>query len=167
MRYNVTVDIPYLKKLPYTLYSKGMLTDIPYFDKNEDFCHFKYLGGTVFVLFYTFEGFRRAYIVTCWQDEKDGEAITLPGVDQKLCLIFTARGRKVDNLRRVIYILTDQQGDDNKVFKLPLMFWYKLAALIQQTKAVRSDVALLWETYTNKKLLKLSKKEIQKKKGAV
>lgn len=144
-----------------------MLTDIPYFDKNEDFCHFKYLGGTVFVLFYTFEGFRRAYIVTCWQDEKDGEAITLPGVDQKLCLIFTARGRKVDNLRRVIYILTDQQGDDNKVFKLPLMFWYKLAALIQQTKAVRSDVALLWETYTNKKLLKLSKKEIQKKKGAV
>lgn len=167
MRYNVTVDVPYLKKLPYSLYAKGLLTEIPHFDKNEDYCHFKFLGGSVFVLFYTFNDFRRAYIVTCWQDEKDGEAITLPGVDQKLCLIFTARGRRFDNLKRVIYILTEEQGDENKVFRLPLIFWYKLAALIHQSGANRSDVALLWETFTNKKLVKLSKKEIQKKKGAV
>lgn len=165
MRYNVKVDVPYLKKLPYTLYAKGLLIDIPQFDKDESFCHFKFLGDTVFVLFYTFNDFRRAYIVTSWQNEKDGEPIVLPGVDQKLCLIYTARGRKIDNLKRVIYILTEEQGDENKVFKLPLIFWYKLAAIIQHNGALRSDISILWEQFTKKKLIKLSKKELFKKKG--
>ena len=114
MRYNVTVDVPYAKKLSYTLFAKGSLIETPHVDDNGDFVHFKFEGKTVFVLFYTFSGFRRAYIVTCWQDKKDGEAITLPGINEKLCLIFTARGRKVDDLKRVIYILTDEQDDDKR-----------------------------------------------------
>lgn len=56
--------------------------------------HFKYAGGSVLALFYTFERFRRAYIVTGWESEKDGEAVALPGIDERLCLIFTARGGK-------------------------------------------------------------------------
>lgn len=64
MRYNITVDVPYGKKLPYTLYSKGFLIDVPHVDENSDFVHFKYVGGSVIVLFYTFERFRRAYIAT-------------------------------------------------------------------------------------------------------
>lgn len=55
MRYNITVDVPYGKKLPYTLYSKGFLTDVPHVDENSDFVHFKYAGGSAIVLFYTFE----------------------------------------------------------------------------------------------------------------
>lgn len=173
MRYNVTVEIPYQKKLPYTLYSKGFLIDIPNFDKNQDYVHFKYLGGTIFVLFYTFKNqkkdYRRAYIVTGWNDRKDGEAIILPGIDEKLCLIYMARGKKIDDLKRVLYILTDEQGDEHKVYKLPLLFWYRLSSLIQHKEAYRSDIAVLWESFTNKKLIKLSKLEIrnQKKKHSL
>ncbi len=164
MRYNVTVDVPYLKELPYTLYAKGSLIDIPNIDKNNDFAHFKFAGGTVFVLFYTFNGFRRAYIVTCWESEKDGEAITLPGVNEKLCLIYIAKGRKIDHLKRVLFILTDEQGDEHKVFKLPLVFWYRLSSIIQHNGALRSDISVLWENFTQKKLLKLSKRDIHRRK---
>lgn len=146
MRYNVTVDVPYARKMPYTLYAKGFQIDIPHVDKGGDFVHFKFLGGTVFVLFYTFEGFRRAYIATCWESEKDGEAVNLPGVNEKLCLVFTARGRKIDHLKRCIFLLT--QGDEYKVFELPLAFWYKLAALIQFSGAHKSDVMRLYEMFT-------------------
>lgn len=167
MRYNVTVSVPYSKKLPYTLYAKGSLIDIPHVDNGADFVHFKFGGGTVFVLFYTFTAFRRAYIATCWESDKDGEAISLPGVNERLCLIFTARGRKIDDLKRVLYVLTDEQGDEHKVFSLPLIFWYRLAALIQQSGAARSDVAVLWENFTKKKLKKLSKKDKIKRNKAL
>ena len=163
MRYNVTVTIPYMKKLSYTLFAKGSLIEIPHVDDNGEFVHFKFAGKTVFALFYTFKGFRRAYIVTCWQDKKDGEPITLPGINEKLCLIFTARGRKVDELKRVIYILTDEQDDEHKVVSLPLIFWYRLSSLIQQSGASRTDIALLWESFTKKKLLRLTKNDRKKK----
>ena len=159
MRHNVNVSVPYSKKLPYTLFAKGFLVSIPNVDEGADFVRFKFLGGTVFVLFYTFKGFRRAYIVTGWEDQKDGEPVSLPGVDSKLCVLFTARGRKVDHLKRVVYILTDEQGDRYKAFKLPLLFWYRIAALIQQCGAQRTDLAVLWESFTKKKLLKLTKKD--------
>lgn len=158
-RYNVTVSVPYSKKMPYSLYAKGSSIDIPHFDENKEFCNFKYGGGTVIVLFYTFNDFRRAYIVTGWKNDKDGESITLPGVDGKLCLIFMAKGRKIDLLKRVLFILTDEQGDEHKAFSLPLIFWYKVAAMIQHDGAVRSDLAILWESFTKKKLLCLTKKE--------
>lgn len=145
MRYNITVDVPYGKKLAYTLYSKGFLTDVPHVDENSDFVHFKYAGGSVIVLFYTFERFRRAYIATGWESEKDGEAVSLPGIDEKLCLIFTARGRKVDHLKRCVWLLT--QEDEYKVFKFPLLFWYRLAFLIQFCGAKRSDVMYIYEKF--------------------
>jgi|GEM_PF-902048 len=159
MRYNVTVDIPYQKQSAYSLFAKGSLIDIPHIDNDGGYAHFKFGGGTVFVLFYTFENFRRAYIVTGWQNENDGEAITLPGVSEKLCLIFTARGRKIDELKRVLYILTEEQSDEHKAFSLPVIFWYRISALIQQNIASRSNIEVLWEKFTKKRLLKLSKKE--------
>ena len=148
MRYNITVNVPYSKKMPYTLYAKGFLLEIPHIDKNGDFVHFKYGGGSVIILFYTFEQFRRAYIVTCWESEKDGEGIFLPGINEKLCLIFTARGRKVDHLKRSIWLLT--QEDEYKVFKMPLIFWYRLSYLIQFEQAKKSDVMYLYEKFSRK-----------------
>lgn len=50
-------------------------------DKGSEFVHFKYAGGNVIVLFYTFERFWRAYIVTGWESEKDGEAVIESGED--------------------------------------------------------------------------------------
>lgn len=163
MRHNVTVSVPYSKKLPYTLFAKGSLIDIPHVDDDSSFIHFKFGGGTVFVLFYTFTLFRRAYIVAGWQNEKDGEAVSLPGVNERLCLIFTARGRKIDHLKRALHILTEEQKDEHKVFSLPLIFWYRLAALIQHGGAHRSDIEVLWERFTKQKLLKLTKNDKRKR----
>ena len=73
------------------------------------------------------------------------EAVSLPGIDEKLCLIFTARGRKVDHLKRCVWLLT--QEDEYKVFKFPLLFWYRLAFLIQFCGAKRSDVMYLYEKF--------------------
>lgn len=164
MKRCINVEVPYLKQLPYTLYAKGSVTEIPSFDKNQEYCHFKFTAGTVIVLFYTFKGFRRAYVVTCYDIDKTVESITLPGVEEKLQLLYTAKGRKIDELKRVLYILTDEQGDEHKVFKLPLIFWYRLAALIQQSGAARSDIAVLWECFTGKRLIQLSKTEKQGRK---
>lgn len=147
MRYNVTVDIPYTEKTAYTLYAYGCKISAPIKDEDEKYIHFKFLGGTVFCLFYTFSRFRRAYIVTCWENEKDGQAITLPSVNEKLCLIFTARGRKIDHLKRCLYLLTRE--NENAVYSLPLIFWYKLAGLIQYSEAKKSDVMTLFDKYKN------------------
>lgn len=146
MRYNITVDIPYGKKLPYTLYSKGFLIDIPHVDEDSGFVHFKYAGGSVIVLFYTFERFRRAYIATGWESDRDGEPVILPGIYERLCLIFTAKGHKVDHLKRCLWLLTME--DKDAVFRLPLLFWYRLAALIQFSGAKKSDVLYLYGQFS-------------------
>jgi hypothetical protein len=164
MRHNVTVDVPYSKNLPYTLFSKGSQIELPSVDKTKEFVHFKYGGGTVFALFYTFttvgrKRVRRAYVATGWNDEKDGEPSSLPGVEEPLYILFKARGREVDRLKRVLYVLVDEQDDEHKAFKLPLLFWHRLCALIRQSQAARSDVRILWEHFAKKKLLRLTKKE--------
>ncbi len=149
VRYNVTVDIPYEKKLPYTLFAKGYLIETPHIDSNKDFAHFKFLGGSIIILFYTFEQFRRAYIVTGRDEKKDKEYIILPGITEKLYLIFTARGRKVDHLKRCIYLLTRE--DEHAIFKFPLLFWYRLTGLIQFSGAKKSDVLHLYKQFAKTK----------------
>ena len=46
-----------------------------------------FTGGTPVVLFNTFQNIKRAFVVTSWQDERDGKLIILPDVEGKLCLI--------------------------------------------------------------------------------
>lgn len=46
-----------------------------------------FTGGTPVVLFNTFQNIKRAFVVTSWQDERDGKPIILPDVEGKLCLI--------------------------------------------------------------------------------
>ena len=46
-----------------------------------------FTGGTPVVLFNTFQNIKRAFVVTFWQDERDGKPIILPDVEGKLCLI--------------------------------------------------------------------------------
>ena len=46
-----------------------------------------FTGGTPVVLFNTFQNIKRAFVVTSWQNERDGKPIILPDVEGKLCLI--------------------------------------------------------------------------------
>ena len=148
MRYNVIVSVPFKKQLPYTLYAEGFKTDI-HLSEDSDYAHFKFQGGTVFALFYTFRNFRRAYLATCWENEQDGEAVRLPGVNQKLCILFSGRGKKVDHLKRALYLLTEKA--EEKIYAFPLLFWYKVAGLISYSGAKKTDLMILYSQFNKKR----------------
>lgn len=147
MRSNVIVSQPYEIDYPYTLFSKGLKTDVPYVDEKKEFIKFKYLKDTVFVLFYEFKNplYRRAYVVTCWDNQNDGFPVTLPGIEKKLCLIFLAEGRKVDYLKRTIYYLTKE--DEDLPFRLPPAFWYRIGSIIQHSHTLKTDVLEMYRTF--------------------
>lgn len=68
----------------------------------------------------------------------------MPGVEERVTVIFDARGRNVDHLKRVVYLLTRKS---EKVFLFPRIFWYKIASAIQFYDGKRSDIMLLYEQY--------------------
>lgn len=73
-----------------------------------------------------------AFIVTGWQDERDGDAITLPGVEGSLCLIASFRGYRFRLLDLLLKKLTAQ--DEHFIFTQPLLFWYRLSNVISARK---------------------------------
>ena len=84
MRQSLTVHIPQNESLSYTLYATGLKTEPPRLTEDKSEYIFTFAAGTPVILFYNFENIKRAFIVTFWQDERDGEAIQLPGVDGNL-----------------------------------------------------------------------------------
>lgn len=141
MRYNITVRIPQNAKTSYTLFAQGFKIAVPCKEDNGEFVEFKFLGETAIALFYTFAEFRRAYIVTGWESVSDGEKLFLPGINSPLCLILKAKGRKIDDLKHALRWLV--KDDDCKAFKMPLLFWQRLSALILNGIIKKIDVMRL------------------------
>lgn len=144
MRHNVSVKIPQRAGFSYTAFAQGLKIATPEKDSAGNFITFKFLGGTVFAVFYTFAEFRRAYLVTDWESEMDGERIFLPGIETPLCLVWKAKGRKIDDLKRALYWLAEKDGD--AAFRLPLPFWQKLSRVLQNGGAKKSEVLYLHES---------------------
>lgn len=139
MRKNVVVDVPQNASVSYTLFAQGLKISIPVETEDGEFLRFEFLGGTAVVLFYTFGEFRRAYIVTGWQDG-DGERIFLPGIRSPLFPILKARGRRIDDLKRTLRHL--MKNDEFLPFKMPVEFWMRLSVAIQCRKAGR--ICVMW-----------------------
>ena len=140
----VTVKVPYSIHLPYTLYCRGFLTEVPHVEQNGEYVTFKYAAGSYFWLSYDFETenrkrkIRRSYIVREWKKDDPAEPINLPGVDADLMLIYAARGREIDMLKKCIenYLVQD---DEYAIFKYPEYFWTKLGGMLH----------LIYERYKN------------------
>ena len=128
-RQPVYVHVPLTDNVSYSLFAQGLLIEIPQENQQNDSLVFKFLGGSVFCLFYTFANFRRAYIATAWLNEDDGDPIQLPGIEIPLYVIFKAKGRKIDDLKHALHILT--QKDQYAPFRLKIEFWERLAAMIE------------------------------------
>ena len=143
---HINVTIPLTSNVSYSLYSQGLIIDIPN-DENKEIITFKYKSGSVIALFYTFGNFRRAYLVSNWK-ENDGEQIHLPGVDIPLNVIFKAKGKKIDKLKHALHILT--KDDRHAPFKLPLDFWIKLSNLIENNRSYREEIFFLYNKYVSK-----------------
>lgn len=147
-RQSVYVNVPITDNVSYSLFAQGLLSEIPIENAEKDCLIFKFSGGSVFCLFYTFANFRRAYIATAYLNENDGEAIRLPGIDIPLYVIFKAKGRKIDELKHVLHILTKE--DHYAPFRLEIEFWEKLAAMIEYHGSYREEVIFLYNKYAAK-----------------
>lgn len=147
-RQSVYVNVPITDKVSYSLFAQGLLSEIPVENMEKDCLIFKFSGGSVFCLFYTFANFRRAYIATAYLNEDDGEAIRLPGIDIPLYVIFKAKGKKIDELKHVLYILTKE--DHYAPFRLKIEFWEKLAVMIEYHGSYREEVIFLYNKYAAK-----------------
>ena len=146
-RHTVYVQIPITDNFSYSLFAQGFLSEIPHESKEKDSLVFKFTGGSVFCLFYTFANFRRAYIATAWLNEDDGDAINLPGIDIPLYVIFKAKGKKIDYLKHALYILTKE--DIYAPFRLKIEFWEKLAAMLEYHGSYREEIVFLYNKYAS------------------
>lgn len=141
MRQCLTVHIPQNQDVSYSLYAVGSKIAVPAFSDDQSEYIFKFTDGTPVVLFYTFQNLKRAFVVTAWRDERDGEPITLPGVDGKLCLIVSFKGYRICLLDELLKQLSAQ--DEHYIFTQPLLFWYRLAAVIQYAKTKQTAIETL------------------------
>ena len=130
-----------LEKVPsqnYSLYAVGLKR--PFFRGDYDVV---FTGGTPVVLFNTFQNIKRAFVVTSWQDERDGKPIILPDVEGKLCLIASFNCNRIRLLDALLKQLTVQ--DEHYIFTQPLLFWYHLASVIQYAKTKQNAIETLLE----------------------
>lgn len=139
MRNNLTVHVPQNQNISYSLFAKGLLIEAPKYSEDETELIFRFQRGTAVVLFYYFAGTRRAYVVTGWDSEKDGKKCNLPGVDEDLCILYTAFASKIHLLDYFIKYFSKE--DEYALFRLPLLFWYRFTTLIQCKKGKLSYIA--------------------------
>lgn len=144
MRHNVYVKIPINDEVAYSLYAQGLLSEIPA-NINDEYYLLKFSGGTAFILFYTFANFRRAYIVTEWESNLDGEKIFLPGIEAPLYVIYMAKGKKIDHLKHALHLLT--KNDEYAPFKLSLDFWKKLSYQIEFYGSDKVNIFYIYNLY--------------------
>lgn len=162
MTEQITVAVPYNKEIRYTLFAQGVHSAIPSIDYDGSYIRFSFLGRTVLVLFYTFHSFRRLFVVTRWSEKYNGSPVVLPGVDSKLLLLYEARGRRYDDFKKALYLLT--KDDPYKCLCLPLAFWFKIFSLVDHYGGKKSDVMWLFEKYKNREKIKKIFWEAQDKK---
>ena len=87
-------------------------------------------------------------MVKGWESETDGEPILLPGVDEKLALVFSTNGNKVKKLDGIIKKLT--KSVSNGIFLFPALFWYRLTSIIQFRNSKPTLVKGLYNLYAEK-----------------
>jgi hypothetical protein len=126
----LNVHIP--KDSFFTLYAKGK---IEYKQTVDDLGTFIRFDG-VAILFYQYPHHRRAYIVRNIEELRNYPAITLPNVKQHVGVIYRAKGRRVDILRRVWWNL--EQINGKKVYTYDTFFWQRVGCLLDNFHRLKS-----------------------------
>lgn len=147
MKKNIIVNVPITNEISYSLFAQGLPTEIPYESSDKKFLIFNFKRGSVVAMFYTFANFRRAYLITSWQ-QKDGEKTFLPGIESPVKIIFKAKGRKIDELKHALHILTKE--DHYAPFRLSIEFWEKLSMLLEYKKSYKEYIFYLYNKYEKK-----------------
>jgi hypothetical protein len=114
--------IPQKDTAPFTLYVNGFLTGYPAFVEGRGY--YVNVRGPA-ALFYTYRKHRQAYFVL---EGGSGPQSDLPDILTPVRIIFRAKGRKVDLLKRLMYICRKEFGD--RAFTFGDEFWMRATALI-------------------------------------
>jgi hypothetical protein len=83
-------------------------------------------------VFYKYPHCRRAYIVRNSEELHNYAAVHLPNIKEKAGILFRARGRQIDLLRKALYFLKEMNG--SAVFMYDTLFWQKVACLIEMCR---------------------------------
>lgn len=142
------MHVPQTENVSYTLYAVGIKTDKPILTSDGSEYIFNFLPETPVVLFYCFGEMKRAFVVREWKDESDGEPIILPGVDERLSLLYSTKGNKVKKLDGIIKKLTKTDADE--IFLFSPLFWYRLTSIIQFKNSKPTLVNGLYNLYAEK-----------------
>lgn len=141
----INVKVPNTIELAYTLYANGMNLTKPILDIAGEFYTLSYPSDSVMVLFYTFREFRRCCVVTGWNEGLGLEPVCLPGVDGKLSLLYETRGRKLDDMKRILFLLTRE--NKYEIYRFSYLFWFHLIALIECSGGKKWEVKKLYRDY--------------------
>jgi hypothetical protein len=112
----------------FTLFARGNITQSITVPEAGTFIEFEGVAA----LFYKYPHCRRAYIVRSSEELHNYQAVGLPNVKEHVGILFRARGRQIDLLRKALYFLKELNG--TTVFTYDTLFWQKVVCLIEMCK---------------------------------
>lgn len=144
----ITIHIPPKHKSYFTIFVKGNITYKVTLPPRGTLIKLEGIA----IVYYKYSSHRRAYIIygkSC----KYIKNIYLPNIKKPIGLIYYAHGRKIDLLRQAVFNL--EKMSENKVYKLPPIFWQKVACLIDnyngyKSAAIKSNLMQLYDRYKDR-----------------
>lgn len=122
-----------LNKEEYSLYVSGFLVGKYYDEKKGTLLQIK--DNTFSILFFTYSNYRRAYIVCdSFTNLKEYPYLEgkLPLIKEKLKVLYTAEGRKIDLLKFICYKIDNIYN--NSVYEFGIDYWSKFISFIDLSK---------------------------------
>jgi len=134
----ITVSIPSRKK-GLSLFAHGGAAHV---ETLEDATVFTFDDKSAVILFYSFPSVRRAYII---YGSDGGCKRRLPLVSPTVPVLYTATGRRIDILKRMLFLLDDLTY--GAYFTFAPVFYRELGMLLDQKKMHKRTLIMLLEKY--------------------
>ena len=134
----VTVSIPNEKK-GLSLFAHG---GAAHGETLPDATVFTFDDKSPVILFYTFPSMRRAYII---YGKETGCKRMLPLVTPAVTVLYTATGRRIDVLKRMLFLLDNLTY--GAYFGFDALFYRELGLLLDQNKMSKRTLITLLEKY--------------------
>ena len=134
----ITVSIPFEKK-GLSLFAHGGAAHV---ETLATATVFTFDDKSPLILFYTFPSMRRAYIV---YGKETGCKRMLPLVTPAVTVLYTATGRRIDVLKRMLFLLENLTY--GAYFGFDALFYRELGLLLDQKKMHKRTLITLLEKY--------------------
>lgn len=132
----MTIKLPNKIKNGYSLFAEGMLIKHYFFKQLYQEHYLVFDDKYIVTLFYTYPHHRRLYVV--YIDETNLLPKTkLPCVLSPVTVLYKARGKKIDNLKHVLYLFKNTSND---YLSYPILFYQKLFLNIELNRKINKSL---------------------------